>query len=70
MGKLEERKTKKIGVPSNNDRTGNPEMFYKKGVLKHFWKNYRKKTCAGESFLIKFQTCSDIGIFLSILQKF
>ena len=43
MGKLEERKTQKIGVSSNNDRTGNPEMFYKKGVLKHFGKITGKK---------------------------
>ena len=53
----------------SNNRAGIWKMFYKKDVLR-FCKNYRRNTCPGFSFLIKFQVCSYTCIFLSILQKF
>ena len=64
-GKLEEREPKKKMVIQVITA---PEMFYKKV----FWEKFAKiagKSCAGSSFLTKFQTCTDTGIFLSILQK-
>ena len=41
--KSEERKNKKIGDSSSNDRAGAQEMFYKKGVLRKFCGNHREK---------------------------
>ena len=41
-----------------------------KRCSKKILKRSQENTCAGFSFLIKFQNCSDTGIFLSILQKF
>ena len=43
LDKLEERKNKKIGDSSSNDRAGAQEMFYKKGVLRKFCGNHREK---------------------------
>ena len=70
MGKLEERKTQKIGDSNNNDRTGAWKCSIKKVFLEYFVIS-QENACARVSFLIKFQACSDTGIiFLSILQKF
>ena len=39
-------------------------MFYKKSIVRKFRKNHKKMPVPGSLSFIKFQACSDTGIFL------